>query len=87
MDELVEILRRLEQKGSRVILIMLPPGVESDSVQSTLPRALACRSGVPWWDLNEGLHDDAVAFTDGLHLDAPSAAKVLATMILAADVR
>lgn len=87
VDDLSAILQRLEQKGSRVFLIMLPPGVESSGVQSTLPRALACRSGVPWWDLNDGLPAGEVAFTDGLHLDAPSAAKVLATLVRAVDAR
>lgn len=87
VDELSGILRRLERKGSRVFLVMLPPGVKSAGVQSTLPRALACRSGIPWWDLTDGLPDGEVAFTDGLHLDAPGAAKVLATLLRGVDAR
>lgn len=86
VDELVGIIERLETKGNRVILVMIPPGAsDADSVQAKLPRALACKAGVPWWDLNEGLPSGTVAFTDGLHLDSAGAAKVLATLARAVD--
>lgn len=81
VDELAGILGRLEAKGSRVILVMLPPGVKTGCVQTDLPRALACKTGLPWWDLNEGIAPGSVGFTDGLHLDAPSASKVLAAIV------
>lgn len=88
VDELAGIIHRLETKGSRVFLIMIPPGPESATdLQATLPRALACKSGVSWWDLNEGMPPDAVGFTDGVHLDAPGAAKVLATLVRGVDDR
>ena len=87
VDELVGILGRLEAKGSRVILVMLPPGVKAGGVQADLPRALACKSGLPWWDLNDGIAPGSVGFTDGLHLDAPSASKVLNALIRAVDSR
>jgi hypothetical protein len=84
VDELAAMLKRLEAKGSRVFLVMIPPGAKSGMLPE-VPRALACKSGVPWWDLNDGLPPDAVGFTDGLHLDAPSAAKVLATLLRGID--
>lgn len=87
VDELAGILGRLEAKGSRVILVMLPPGVKVGGVQADLPRALACKTGLPWWDLNEGIAPGSVGFTDGLHLDAPSAAKVLAAIIRGVESR
>ena len=85
VDELTGILRRLEKRGCRVLLVILPPGVRAGTVQGDLPRALACKSGVSWWDLTDGLPSDGVGFTDGLHLDAPSAAKVLTTLVKGAD--
>lgn len=88
VDELAGIFRRLESNGSRVFLVMIPPGPQSAAdVQATLPRALACQSGVPWWDLNQGLPPGTVAFTDGVHLDAPGSAKVLATLVGGVDAR
>jgi hypothetical protein len=81
VHELAAIFRRLEGKGSRIYLVMLPPGAKSNTVQATLPRSLACKSGVLWWDLTDGLPPGAVGFTDGLHLDGPSAGKVLATLV------
>lgn len=79
VEELSGIIRRLEARGSRVILFVLPPPPKPGA-QAELPRALAARTGTPWWDLNQNLPADAVRFTDGLHLDAPGAAKVLATL-------
>ncbi len=88
VDELVGILQRMKAKGGHVFIVMLPPGAgNADSVQSKLPRALACRSGVSWWDLNDGLPPGEVGFTDGLHLDAASAQKVLNTLIRVLDIR
>jgi hypothetical protein len=39
--------------------------------------AVASSSSVLWWDLTEGLPENAVGYTDGLHLDAESAGKVM----------
>jgi hypothetical protein len=86
VEELSDIIHRLESKGCRVFIVMLPPGVKSPtSLQARLPRALACKSGARWWDLNEGLPPGTVAFTDGLHLDASGAERVLATLVHGAD--
>ncbi|WP_035606486.1 hypothetical protein [Haloferula sp. BvORR071] len=81
VDELAGILKRLEERGSKVILLVLPPGIEPGTVQGDLPAVLAKRSGVLWWDLTEGLPKDAVGFTDGLHLDTESAGKVLSHVL------
>jgi hypothetical protein len=79
VGEMAGILERLKSKGSEISIIMLP-GVPKDFPRKEIAVALACKSGVPWWDLTEGLPEGAVGFTDGLHLDAPSAQKVMNTL-------
>lgn len=84
-DEISGIFHRLEERGSRIILVTLPPGVKAGTMQADLPAAIARQSGVLWWDLTDGLPPDAVGFTDGLHLDASSAGKVLITLVAGVD--
>lgn len=79
VDELCGIFARLEARGSRVWLVVLPPGAVG--IEAGLPQVLAAESGVAWWDLNDGLEDGAVGFTDGLHLDGPGAAMVLRSLL------
>jgi len=79
VEEMAGILKRLENKGSKIFIVMLP-GVPKDFPRKEIAVALACKSGVPWWDLTEGLPANAVGFTDGLHLDALSAQKVMNTL-------
>ena len=84
-NELAGIFHRLQERGSKILLVMLPPGAKEGLMPGTvlgdLPVALASRSGVLWWDLNEGLPKDALGYTDGLHLDAESAGKVMAQIM------
>lgn len=88
-NELAGIFHRLEERGSKILLVMMPPGPRPDLMPGTvlgdLPVALASRSGVLYWDLNEGLPKEAVAYTDGLHLDAESAGKVMAQIVRGVD--
>lgn len=79
VDEMTEIFSRLKSRGSRIFLVMLP-GVPKDFPIKEIALALACKSGVPWWDLNEGLPVSEVEFTDGLHMDAATAQKVMNTL-------
>ncbi len=79
VDEMAGILGRLKQQGSKILLIVLP-GVPKDLPRKDIAVALACKSGVLWWDLTEGLPEGAVDFSDGLHLDAASAQKVMNTL-------
>ena len=76
VTEVSGILSRLQAKGSEILIVMLPPG----SADSSIPRAIAAKSRVRWWDLTEGLPPGSVGFSDGLHLDAPSAQKVMLTL-------
>ncbi len=79
--EISAIFHRLQERGSDILLVMLPPGAPENSAQSRIARAVAVESGVRWWDLTDGLPDGAVGYSDGLHLDSPSAQKVLRTLI------
>ena len=81
VDEITAILGRLRKNGSEILLVMLPPGAAADSVQFKIPLAVAANSGIPWWDLTEGLPPGSVDYSDGLHLDAPSAQKVMLTLM------
>ncbi|MBC8127677.1 MAG: hypothetical protein H8M99_11115 [Gloeobacteraceae cyanobacterium ES-bin-144] len=81
VDDVVEIFHRLRKNGCEILLVMLPPGAEADSAQVGIPKAIALKSAVPWWDLTEGLPADAVGYSDGLHLDASSAQKVMLTLM------
>jgi hypothetical protein len=77
--EITAILSRLRGRGSEAIVVMLP-GVPADFPPREIAIALACRAEIPWWDLTENLPPAAVHFTDGLHLDAVSAQKVMMTL-------
>jgi hypothetical protein len=81
LEELKGILQRLTAAGSKVSIVVLPPGGEASSTQRTLPAELARRSGVPFWDLAPAIDKNAVRYTDGVHMDPPSAAAALRTML------
>lgn len=81
VDEITGILGRLRKSGSEILLVMLPPGAGANSIEMTIPRAVAARSAVRWWDLTDGLPADSIEYSDGLHLDAASAQKVMLTLM------
>lgn len=81
VDEVVAILGRLKKSGSEILLVMIPPGADVDSAQMKIPKAVAAKSGVPWWDLTDDLPPGSVTFSDGLHLDAASAQRVMLTLM------
>jgi hypothetical protein len=81
VGEVTAILGRLREKGCDFLIVTLPPASPADSLQSKIPRAIAAKSGIRWWDLTEGLPEGTVTFSDGLHLDAPSAQKVMLTLM------
>lgn len=79
--DLVGVLRRLEDRGCRITVVMLPPGAGVETPNRRIPLALAFRAGVRWWDLNEGLPAGAVRYTDGVHMSPASAAATMATLL------
>ncbi|MDB6078705.1 MAG: hypothetical protein JWO82_2452 [Akkermansiaceae bacterium] len=81
VQEALGILSRLREKGTQIDLILLPPGEAPDSTEWAVAHSLAIHSGLPFWDLSADLPPGTVAFTDGRHLDAASAQKVLMTLM------
>ena len=81
LDELTGILARLTAAGTKIIIVMLPPGAQAGTPNRVLPEELARRSGLPFWDLAAAIPPDSVRFTDGVHMDPPSAAATLRTLL------
>ena len=81
LDELTGILARLTAAGTKIIIVMLPPGAQAGTPNRVLPEELARRSGLPFWDLAAAIPPDSVRFTDGVHMDPPSAAAALRTLL------
>ena len=81
LEELTGILRRLSAAGTEVLIVMLPPGAKAGTPNRVLPEELARRAGLPFWDLAAAIPPDAVRFTDGVHMDPPSAAAALRTLL------
>lgn len=79
--ELSGILARLAAKGCRITMVLLPPGADADSPKRRIPMAIACRTGLPWWDLTEGLPDGTVSYTDGVHLSPASASATMTSLL------
>lgn len=83
VDDISSLIRRLEAKGSRIELVMLPANGTEEPRDLALARALALRTGNPWWDLNAGLAPGSLHYTDGRHLDPASARKVMDALMSA----
>lgn len=83
VEELSRILKRLARRGSTAILVWLPPARAGDGEVTQWAQALAARADVPWWNLASDAGADAVVLTDGLHMDAPSAAQTLRAILRA----
>ena len=78
--ELAQRIRRIESKGSRVLVAMMPPGVPPQSPNYRVPKALASLAGLAWWDLAENLPPSAIRLTDGVHMDPNTAAATLRSL-------
>jgi hypothetical protein len=81
VEELSGVLRRLEAKGCRITVVMLPPGAAADSANRRIPLAIASRAGLAWWDLTDGLSAGTLRYTDGVHM-SPSSATATMTSLL-----
>jgi hypothetical protein len=80
IDELVPLLHRLRQKGSRTVFVWLPPGREPGSPMPPWIAALVAESGSEWWDLGTEANREWVVLTDGAHMAAPSAARTVRSL-------
>lgn len=80
VDELVPLLRRLQQKGCRTVFVWLPPGREPGSPMPQWIAALVAESDSEWWDLGTEADRERVVLTDSVHMAAPSAARTVRSL-------
>ena len=83
LEEAAGILRKLSAAGSKITIIMFPPGAGAASADRRLPEELARRAGLPFWDLANAIPPGMVKLTDGMHMDPASAAAVVRTIFQA----
>ncbi len=81
IDDISPRLKNLERKGSRVILVWLPPGRPNDDPPPSWILKLAAEAGAEWWDLGQDAAASEVTLTDHIHMDAESAAKTLRSIL------
>jgi hypothetical protein len=77
--ELVAIFANLRSRGTRAVIVWLPPSRRYPGVPEWLLE-LAVRAEVPFWDLGQEALPEAVSLTDGVHMSAPSAARTVITL-------
>lgn len=81
--EIESIVNRLQTRGVQLILVMIPPAAEADSLETRIPTEVSYRAQIPLLDLTASLPRDAVRLTDGVHMDPPSAAAALRSILSA----
>lgn len=81
LEELTGILKRLSAAGSRILIVILPPGATPGTPHLMLPEELSRRCGLPFWNLAAALPPDSIRLTDGVHMDPASAASTLRTLL------
>jgi hypothetical protein len=74
------ILQRLRERGSRAVIVWLPPARPDGSPPPAWILELARQCGVPYWDLGQDAQPGTVILTDGVHMAAPSAARTMRSM-------
>lgn len=77
--EMVAILGNLRSRGTRAVIVWLPPARGNPGVPDWLLE-LALRADVPFWDLGQEAQPGTVSLTDGVHMSAPSAARTVNTL-------
>ncbi|WP_367875283.1 hypothetical protein [Luteolibacter sp. Populi] len=83
LEEAAGILRKLGAAGSKITIVMFPPGAGAASADRRLPEELARRAGLPFWDLANAIPPGMVKLTDGVHMDPASATAVVRTIFQA----
>jgi hypothetical protein len=81
LEELASVVGGLKARGCRLVVVVMPPGGGPGSPQVRLPRELAARCGLEWWDLAGGVAAGEAGYTDGVHLDPASAAAAVRTLL------
>jgi hypothetical protein len=79
-DEIVRLIQNLCARGSRVVLVWLPPGRGADSPTPSWIAKIIRDSGAEWWDLGTDADPVLVELTDGVHMSAASAARTVISL-------
>lgn len=74
------ILGRLRERGSKAVMVWLPPARRDDSPPPAWILEMARRSNVLYWDLGQDVALGTVTLTDGVHMDASSAVRTVSTL-------
>ena len=82
-DELVELavqkIRKLQSRGTRVVLVMLPDNGKEHPREYAAAAAIGAQLGLPLMDLKPSL-ETKLKYTDSVHLDAGSGAQLAAAL-------
>jgi hypothetical protein len=87
VEELAAIIGRLETRGSKCWMLILPPRIEPGGNQHNLVVAIAARARIPFWDLGSGIPQQRIALTDGVHMAPESAALTVREVLRELKVR
>ena len=83
--ELSQLIARFQSKGTKILIVQLPPGAAPESMYTRLPYALSQQAGVPILDLSRNLPPGSVTYTDGIHMAPASAAAALRSILAALE--
>jgi hypothetical protein len=75
------ILARLKAKGSKSVIVWLPPARGDNSPPAPWILEMARQCGIPYWDLGQQAAPGTVTLTDGVHMAAPSAARTMVSLM------
>lgn len=77
IGETKNLLTRLSAQGCRAVIVWLPPARPDGSAPAPWILEMARQCGIPYWDLGQQAASGKVTLTDGVHMDAPSAARTM----------
>ena len=81
IGEIRGIIGRLKSKGSRAIIVWLPPARSDGAAPPDWILELARQGGMAWWDLGQNAAAGTVTLTDGVHMAAPSASRTMVSLL------
>jgi hypothetical protein len=84
ISALAAVAGRLKEKGSRLVVVMLPTGSVSPG-SFLVAQEFARQAAVPFWDLGGGIAKDDVQLSDDVHMTPASAAATMKTLMLELD--
>lgn len=79
-EEIIGLLKNLQERGCRTILVWLPPGREQGSAPPAWIAKIVSESGSEWWDLGTESNPKLIELTDGVHMAAHSSARTVMSL-------